>query len=87
MSDTYHVHTFWAQSVTLGALPDSSLIHLVCVLAACAHTRPVISHNIIVWEECRKRRCSLHNCNTQELHGKHEKVENQSEYKLVNPYR
>lgn len=64
----YHAHTFWAQSVTLGALPDSSLIHLVCVPAACTHTCPVIGHNIIVWEECRKKCCSLHNCVTVKIY-------------------
>ncbi len=45
--------TFWAQSVTLGALPDSSLVHLVCVTTACPHARTMISHNIVIWNDCK----------------------------------
>lgn len=40
---------FWAQSITLGTLPDSSLVHLICVTTACPHTRSMIRHNIVMW--------------------------------------
>lgn len=53
--------TFGAQSVTLGALPDSSLVHLVCVTIACPHTRSVISHNIVICNDCKIQAGLPHN--------------------------
>lgn len=47
--------TFWAQSVTFGALPDSTLVHLICVTTACPHTCSVISHNIVTWDNCTRQ--------------------------------
>lgn len=40
---------FWTQPVTLGALPDSSYLHLICVIVARPHTCAVIRNNIITW--------------------------------------
>lgn len=47
--------TFWAQSVTFGALPDSTLVHLICVTTACPHTCSVISHNIVTCDNCTRQ--------------------------------
>lgn len=50
------VPTFGTQSFTLGTLPDPSLLHLVCVSAACSHTRPMIGHYVVVCNS-HKRQC------------------------------
>lgn len=45
--------TFWTQAIAFCALPDSPLVHLICVTSACPHTGSLISHNVVIWSYCK----------------------------------
>lgn len=49
LSRSKSITHFGAQSITFSALPDSSLVHLVCVTTTRPHTGSMISHHIVMW--------------------------------------